>query len=121
MSACSPEGQLYPGLHQEKRGQLVKEGDSAPLLHSGEIPPGVLCLTLQPSAQERYGPVGAGPEEATKMIQELEHLYCEERLRGLWLFSQEKRKLQESYCGLPVLKGGLEERWEQAFEQGLLQ
>ena len=44
-------------------GQQAKEGDSAPLLHSGESPPGVLCPALEPSAQERHGLVGAGPEE----------------------------------------------------------
>jgi len=64
----SPEGQPYPGLHQKKHGQHVEGGDSAPLLRSGESPPGVLCPVLEPSAQDRHGPVGAGPEEATEMI-----------------------------------------------------
>jgi len=34
-------------------------------LCSGETPPGVLCR-LEPSAQERHGPVGAGAEEGHK-------------------------------------------------------
>jgi len=37
-------------------------------LYSGETPPGVLCPALEPPAQEGHGVVGAGPEEATKMI-----------------------------------------------------
>jgi len=45
------------------------------------------CLEL--SAQERH--VGAGPEEGHKNDPSLEYLSCEERLRELWLFSQEKR------------------------------
>jgi len=40
----------------------LREGDSAPLLCSGETSPGVLCPALEPSAQERHGPVGVGPE-----------------------------------------------------------
>jgi len=38
MCAHNPEGQLYPGLHQEK--SKVRGGYSALLLHSGEAPPG---------------------------------------------------------------------------------
>jgi len=35
-------------------------------LGSGETSPAVLCPALEPSAQERRGPVGAGPEEDHK-------------------------------------------------------
>jgi len=38
----------YPGLHQEKRGQRVKGGDSAPLLRTHETPLRVLCPALEP-------------------------------------------------------------------------
>jgi len=64
MCAGSPEGQPDPRQHQEKRGQQVEGGDSAPLLRSPETPPGVLRPALEPSAQERHGTVEAGPEEA---------------------------------------------------------
>ena len=65
--ACSPEGQPYLGLHQEKCGQQVEGGDSAPLLCSGETPPGVLRPALEPPAQEGHGAVGKGPEEGHKI------------------------------------------------------
>jgi len=57
------------GCIKRKRGQQVKGGDFVPLLHSDETPPGVLCPALKLSAQERHGPVGAGPEEGHKNCQ----------------------------------------------------
>jgi len=67
MCAHSPKSQQYTGLHPQQCGRQGEGGDSAPLLHSGETPLGVLCPGLEPSAQERHGPVGVGPEEATEM------------------------------------------------------
>jgi len=66
MCTCSPEGELYRGLHQKKHDQQAEGGDSAPLLHSGETPPGVLRSALEPSVQEGHGDVGAGAEEGHK-------------------------------------------------------
>jgi len=66
--AHSPEGELCPGLHPQQHGQQGEEADSAPLLTSGETSPEVLCPALEPSAQERLGAVGVGPEETPAMI-----------------------------------------------------
>jgi len=77
MCTCIPESQPCPGLHQKQHGQQAKGDDPATQRCSGKTPPGVLHPALEPSAHERHGPVGVSPEEATKMIRELEE-------RRLW-------------------------------------
>jgi len=63
MCACRPGSPQDLGLYQEKRGEQVKVGDSAPLLRSHQTPPAGLHSALEPLTEEGHGCVGAGPED----------------------------------------------------------
>jgi len=69
MCAHSPEGELSPGLHQEKRGQQVQGGDSAPLPRSAEIPPESCVQLWSPQHRTELELLERVQGRATKMIQ----------------------------------------------------
>ena len=104
----SPEGQPYPGLHQEKHGQDSEGGDSATQLLSSETPPGVLCRDLEPPAQEGYGAFGACPEEGHKDDQRAgaPPLWGKAERVGAVQPGEEKAAARP-YSSLPVPEGGL--------------
>ena len=54
------------GCIQSSVASRAREGILPFLLCFSETPPGVLHPALEPSAQERHGPVGVGPEEGHK-------------------------------------------------------
>ena len=120
MWAQSTEGQPYPGLHHEQRGQQVEGGDSAPLLCSGEMPPGVLRSALQPSAQERHGPAGVRPEEGHKDDQRdgAPLLWGKAERVGAVQHGEEKAPGRPYSC-LPLPEGGLQESWGGTFYKGI--
>ena len=66
MCLHSPESQTYPGLFQKKCGQLVKGGDPAPLLCTGEVSLRVLHPDVKYSAEGRHGPIAAHPAYSYK-------------------------------------------------------
>jgi len=120
MCAHSPEGQWYPGLHQKQHGQQVEGRDSAPLLHSGEITPGVLHTALEPSTHERHGPVEVGPEEATKNNLRAGTPLLQGKAERVGAVPPgEEKAVGRPYSSVPVRKGGLQESWRVTFYRGL--
>ena len=118
MCACSPEGQPYPGLHQERGDQKVEGADSARLLCSCETPPEVLCPVLRPPAQE-HRIVGVDPEEGHKDDQRAGAPPLQgqaERLEALQ--HGEEKAPGGPYGSLPVPERGLKESWGGNFYKG---
>ena len=117
MCTGSLEGQRYPGLHQKKGGQQGQGGDCPSLLCPCGASAGVLCPGL--GLQHRKDvELLRRAQRTTKMIQELELLFCEDKLRELGLFSLEKRRLWgDLITAFQYLKGVYKHEGNQLFTQ----
>ena len=69
--------------HIKKPGQQVKGGDPPPLLCPGEDTFRILCPVLGSSVRTDRGHLEGVQWRATKVMRDLEHLLCEEKLRDL--------------------------------------
>ena len=107
MFTRSPESQRYPGLPQKKHGQQVEGGDSAPLLHTRETPPGVCVQIWSPQHGKDADLLEQAKRRATKMIRGMEPLSHEDSERVEVVRPGEGKAPGRPYCGLSVLKGGL--------------
>lgn len=110
MCNCSPENQLYPGLHPELHGQHSEERDAAPLLCLDSI-----CTALESSAQKGHRPLERVQRWATKMIREMEHLSKEKMLIERGCSVWKRKGSVDTLRGLPVLMKGIQKSWKNLF------
>ena len=74
---------------------------------------------LEPSAQERHGPVGAGSEEGHKNHQRAGTPLLQGKAERVGVVQPGEEKAPGRPSSLPVLKGGLQESWRGTFYKGL--
>jgi len=67
MCPCHNQGQWYPGLHQTKRCQQVKEGDPSHLFSIAETKHGLLCPVL--GSITRHGRTGESPTKGHRITE----------------------------------------------------
>ena len=92
MCACSPQGQLYLRLHQKRVASRAREV-ILPLYSDLTVPTWSTVSRPRASSKGRIQSCSSrSKRRAMKMIKGLEHLYYEDGLRELGLYSLEKRR-----------------------------